>query len=162
MPGPLWCRSCRVWSAGPRRRTGHLEAPAPGGELADDFGCHRCFRVVAAQGLAALADPGQRTVESVADAVEHACLAGTGLAVEQEDAALREGIEVDGGSLGERTEGFEFETVYPHFSTFSLRTWASTETSRSSSAWLSGRLRTCSTNPEQTSIGDLACASRSA
>ena len=64
--------------------------------------------------LAVCAVAGDLAVEGEADGVEHAGLAGAGVAGEQEQPTRREVVEVDRDGLDERTERGDLELVQPH------------------------------------------------
>ena len=71
-------------------------------------------RVVAAQTLLAVFVARNPAVEREADGIEDARLARAGLAADQEDAVLREGVEVDDLAVAERAEALDLEAVDPH------------------------------------------------
>ena len=100
--------------AHPRRGTGDLEPPVADGQLADHFRSQASRGVVGADLPAAGTASGQRAVEGIADRIQDAGLPGTGGAIEQEQPAVGQFIEIDHFGAGEGTESLDLESVDSH------------------------------------------------
>ncbi len=143
--------------AGLRPRPGggpvHLDPATADGELALDGGRDARRRVVAAQRGVPQRGPraGHDAVEGEADGVEQAGLACAGGTVQEEEAVLGQGVEVDVDAVGERPERLDRHPVQPHASTSSRRTCSSAARSRSRSGGEAGRPRTSARKAQQTS-----------
>lgn len=95
---------------------------------------------------------GHLAVERVAERVEHGRLAGTCLAVEQQQAGSAEVVEVDRDLAWERTESADLEQVWAHQTSTRRRVASSSASRRAArSPGAGSELRTWRTNEETTS-----------
>ena len=141
-----------------RRAARDPPAPAPEGHLQLDLGAHPGVGVVGPQPTGLAAHPRHPAVQREAQTVEQGGLPGSRRAVQQEQPAAGQRVEVDLDRTGERAEGLQPQAVRPHPEAAARRPASSACCSRArsaSSAAPAGEVdppaRTCRTNSMATS-----------